>query len=162
MVGETVVFTDKSNENPLVWEWGFSPATVQYVNGTDKNSQNPQIQFLSAGKYTVLLKAGNSKGDSIHVKLNYINVQPVGITAIYKETLRVYPNPSNGKFTIEIPGNFASESNSIQIMDVAGKVVFMENGLANNTIALNGIPKGIYFIKLITAQGLFTEKIVVQ
>ncbi len=162
MVGETVVFTDKSNENPLVWEWGFSPATVQYVNGTDKNSQNPQIQFLSAGKYTVLLKAGNSKGDSIHVKLNYINVQPVGITAIYKETLRVYPNPSNGKFTIEIPGNFASESNSIQIMDVAGKVVFTQNGLANNTIALNGITKGIYFIKLITAQGLFTEKIVVQ
>jgi hypothetical protein len=45
---------------------------------------------------------------------------------------------------------------------VAGKVVFTQNGLANNTIALNGITKGIYFIKLITAQGLFTEKIVVQ
>jgi PKD repeat protein len=71
-VGATVNFTDLSTNIPTSWAWSFSPATVTYVGGTTSTSQNPQVQFNSAGYYTVTLTATNSAGSDGETKTNYI------------------------------------------------------------------------------------------
>ncbi len=50
--------TDYANN----FEWSIFPTTFKYVNGTSKNSQNPQIEFLAGGAYTFTLSAWNTFG----------------------------------------------------------------------------------------------------
>jgi PKD repeat protein len=73
-VGETVIFTDLSNNAPTTWAWSFNPTSISYVGGTNANSQNPQVQFNSSGLYTVTLAVTNAYGSDSEVKTNYINV----------------------------------------------------------------------------------------
>ena len=73
-IGQTVNFTDLSTNNPTSWTWSFSPSTIAYVGGTTSSSQNPQVQFLSGGFYTVILTVTNSGGSDGETKTNYISV----------------------------------------------------------------------------------------
>ncbi|MBM3403545.1 MAG: PKD domain-containing protein [Bacteroidetes bacterium] len=72
-VGITVTFTDLSTNVPTSWNWVFTPNTVTYVNGTNANSQNPQVQFNAIGLYTVSLTATNAYGSDNETKTNYIS-----------------------------------------------------------------------------------------
>ncbi len=89
-VDETVSFTDQSLNNPTSWEWSFSPTTVTYVNETNHNSQNPQVQFNEAGDYSVTLIVSNEHGSDTLTKTDYISVTVDGCPAI-----NVFPYSQN-------------------------------------------------------------------
>nr|NQU91782.1 S8 family serine peptidase [Bacteroidota bacterium] len=57
-----VVFEDLTLYNPTSWLWEFTPATVTFVNGTSGTSQNPEVEFLVSGNYTVAVTSENSNG----------------------------------------------------------------------------------------------------
>jgi PKD repeat protein len=57
---------DLSVNNPSYWLWEFSPNYVSFHNGTDMNTQNPEISFDSIATYTVKLTVSNVAGtDSV-------------------------------------------------------------------------------------------------
>lgn len=66
--------TDLSTNIATSWAWTITPSSFVYVNGTFATSQNPQIQFTSAGIYTVQLIATNVAGIDTALKTNYITV----------------------------------------------------------------------------------------
>jgi PKD repeat protein len=72
--GATVVFTDISTGSPSAWTWTITPATFTFVNGTNANSQNPQVQFANLGAYSVTLDVTNVAGSDSETKTDYINV----------------------------------------------------------------------------------------
>lgn len=74
---DTVHFTDLSNVNPTSWNWEFTPATVSFVNGTSSSSQNPEVMFNRAGRYTVSLSATGSDSTYTKAKVDYIDAQDV-------------------------------------------------------------------------------------
>lgn len=82
----TVSFTDQTTNSPHSWNWSFTPNTVAFVEGTNSNSQNPKVQFLAGGNYTVTLNATNSNTSSQKVKTNYINVNPANVPTIVINT----------------------------------------------------------------------------
>jgi len=60
-IGQKVSFkttTDYANK----FDWSIFPTSFKYVNGTTKNSQNPQIEFLAGGAYTFTLSAWSADG----------------------------------------------------------------------------------------------------
>jgi PKD repeat protein len=73
-IGQTVNFTDLTTNNPYMWLWSFSPATISYTGGTNALSQNPQVKFNAGGLYSVTLTATNIGGSDVEVKSNYISV----------------------------------------------------------------------------------------
>ena len=75
---EVIQFIDFSNPTPTNYIWSFFPNTVTFVNGTNANSANPQVQFNSSGLYTVSLNATNANGGDTETKSNYIYVDFVG------------------------------------------------------------------------------------
>ena len=75
--GTAVTINDLSYFNPSTWEWSFAPNTVTYVNGTNQNSPEPQIQSNSLGNYSVTLIVTNSYGGDTLTKTNYITVIPI-------------------------------------------------------------------------------------
>jgi len=73
-VGQSINFQDLSTNTPTSWEWTFTGGTATFLNGTTRNSQNPQVRFDSEGKYTVALKATNSAGSHTKTITEYITV----------------------------------------------------------------------------------------
>lgn len=80
---------------------------------------------------------------------------------INRERYRIYPNPSNGNFTLAWNGDLSFD---YSIYDVSGKLITSKN---NNTgsqhfIELNGISQGMYFLNIKTATGTVTEKLLIK
>ncbi len=71
-VGHTVTLSDASTNSPTSWHWSISPLTFTYQNGTNTNSQNPQITFDAVGEYTIAMAATNASGSNTAYKKIYV------------------------------------------------------------------------------------------
>jgi len=79
--------------------------------------------------------------------------------------LLVFPNPSNGRFTILIDNKRNSEdAYSIKILDIAGKVILNENEVKNRMISVNleNIENGFYMVHVLNRNSISTEKLIIQ
>lgn len=56
---------DTSNNCVSSRTWSFIPDSVTYMNGTDQNSPNPQVQFDLKTCYQVVLEVNNSSGTAL-------------------------------------------------------------------------------------------------
>ena len=68
----SVNFTNQSTNSPTSWLWVFPGGTP-----STSTLQNPQIQYTTAGTYSVTLIASNGAGSDTLVKTNYITVNPL-------------------------------------------------------------------------------------
>lgn len=76
-VGQTVTFTDDSENDPTTWAWtieGTVGTDYQYVDATSSSSQHPHVRFLKPGTYDVSLTATNAEGSDTETKTGYITV----------------------------------------------------------------------------------------
>ncbi|TNE81578.1 MAG: T9SS type A sorting domain-containing protein [Bacteroidetes bacterium] len=76
-VNVTVKLTDQSN-GATSWSWAISPnSNFNYVNGTNANSENPELQFTQTGSYSVTLTATNAYGNNVKTRNGYINISAI-------------------------------------------------------------------------------------
>lgn len=80
--------------------------------------------------------------------------------------LSIYPNPSDGLFTLTISNNIPS-SIMVSLVDLLGKEVFhFSDNTSTSTyskeIKLNNIPAGIYFVKVYSGADVKIKKLIVQ
>jgi hypothetical protein len=69
---------------------------------------------------------------------------------------RIYPNPANDLLNLEIPGLTA-----YQLIDLSGRVVMDQpTALGNQRIDLSELESGIYLIKILAGDIVFTSKLV--
>lgn len=73
-IDDIIVLNDLSDFSPTSWSWSITPSTFNFVNGTNSNSQNPEIEFTDATSYTIELTATNSTGADTATKNSYISV----------------------------------------------------------------------------------------
>jgi len=77
-------------------------------------------------------------------------------------SIRIVPNPSNGKFSIELPNELFNEVN---LFDVNGRLVVSEriiNGETSPDFDWNYLERGIYFLKANNSKHALVERIVIQ
>jgi len=74
-VGQSVTFTDQSTNTPTAWAW-----TLEGGTPASSSTKNPVITYNTAGSYDVSLTATNSAGSDGETKLDYILVNPTGLT----------------------------------------------------------------------------------
>jgi hypothetical protein len=71
---------------------------------------------------------------------------------------KVYPNPTSNNWTFTTT---KSQINSIQIVDMLGKVVVTKNANSNEvTVDASSLNSGIYFARIATASAIETVKLV--
>lgn len=84
-----------------------------------------------------------------------------------KNDISIYPNPSTGKYTIEMAGHdLVLEHDDIQVYNSLGETIYppYQMGSPGFIIDLSSQPAGIYFLKVMSSQGyLIGEgKLVIQ
>jgi uncharacterized repeat protein (TIGR02543 family) len=68
-VGDSVTFTDASQNSPTSWSWTFEGGTPG-----SSTAQNPTVTYNTEGTFDVTLVATNAQGSDTETKVNYINV----------------------------------------------------------------------------------------
>ena len=71
-IWNAVAFEDLTLYDPTAWLWEFTPSTVQFVNGSDETWQNPEVEFLAPGDYTISVTATNVNGANTMEFENFI------------------------------------------------------------------------------------------
>lgn len=162
--GTTVSFTDLSSNSPTSWSWSVTPASGwTYTGGTNASSQNPQIQFNTAGTYTVALTASNGSGSDTETKTNYITVTSSGGASIDENDLSkvvIYPNPTNGTVNVNFT-NVTADIKSVELRDITGRIIAVDavkNG--SSSFDLTHEASGVYFIKINAESASLTKKVV--
>jgi hypothetical protein len=78
-------------------------------------------------------------------------------------TVHITPNPASGFINVSLANN--SNAANLQITDLNGRLIKQQTinpGTANTLISLAGVAKGLYSIKLVSAENTSTQKLVVQ
>jgi hypothetical protein len=166
-----------------VWSWG-SNGSGQLGNGTLINSTVPiqvtgvsNITLIAAGEQHTLTRdtdasawtwGSNSNGE-LGIGTNTNSKVPVQVTVLCPllsvndipapSLVSVYPNPSTGKFTVNLPGC----KGILEIYNILGKQVYRSefNG-QGSVIDLSNQPNGIYLAKFYSGEKIHTVKLVIR
>ncbi len=151
------------NSNYSDFEGGISPFYARFfTNGTldtsfqfsSNYSELSSAGFLALnnGKFLIIGSDIWYNGPQINVVLQRFNNNPLSIPEFQNQKTTIYPNPSNGIFTIE--RELFSERESYQITDITGKMIAKgELTEKQSQINLTAAQSGVYFLK--TSSGVF-------
>lgn len=95
------------------------------------------------------------------------NVKHIGISGVQQlnnnSIINIYPNPTNGKFTIEMNDLLKQVQHDVSIYNVIGEKVFQfEINNPKFEIDISKQPAGVYLLKLQTEQGIVTKKLIIN
>lgn len=153
-VRNNVVHTGNGNSGPNSQQFSFdwtAPAT----------GENP-VTFYAVGN--AANNNGDNTGDNIYSTSLVVNANTTGIVENQiQKNIAVYPNPSNGRFQVEIGNVIFSNKYNLIIYNVNGENIYQSVLTNPNTkIDLNDQSKGNYYVKIYDGQTIFTEKIVIR
>jgi PKD repeat protein len=148
-----------------VWTWG---------DGASSTGLYPSHTYASAGTYNICVKVYLACGDSatycqvdtlskISSTNQIVQISVVsGIAGINQvktsNELRVYPNPNNGNFTIEVPG---LEKGLAQLYDINGKLILSQPLNGKAYIDASDLNEGIYNIVVTSNEGILNKRVVI-
>ena len=78
-----------------------------------------------------------------------------------KEEVVIYPNPNNGKFTVNTNID-PQEILSVQVFSMLGQSIYQQVGLPSNVIQLPLAASGVFYVEVITTTERFIRKMVVN
>ncbi|MBE0639666.1 MAG: S8 family serine peptidase [Bacteroidales bacterium] len=159
--GDSVHFTDLSQNNPNTWEWQFEGGTPE----TSKE-QDPVVVYNTFGSYDVTLVVSNSYGaDTLSIS-NYITVNlGTGLAVgLYPTGLIIFPNPACDRLTLDCSG-IADHIELIEIYNTFGaKMAARRVNQTDTEITLDmkTLPPGLYLLRLQAGNEVRTGKVIKQ
>jgi hypothetical protein len=159
-----LVFSGTTNAAPgyyqLGWYgtvWATQPSIGGIIPASHKVVTGDMNRYSYVNYYLNVIGA---VGDSCkpYVAPNGIN----NLSPLLNTALDVYPNPSNGIFTLKLNAG-SRVSGQVEVTDVTGRIVFSQDvdliGQQNVSMDLSKYSKGIYNILLKTANGNAAKRI---
>lgn len=134
------------------YQWYFNS---NIISGA---TQQTHIAQNSGDYHVVVSNSSNCTAES-----NPVNITVTGISLTEFETqqLSIYPNPSNGTFTVS---SNLSQSVSIEIIDATGRLIASYPNITNGKteIDIENVSSGIYFIKFKVDERVGTQKLMIR
>ncbi len=138
---------------------GTAPFEFDWDNdGTGDTDDTEDLSGLVSGSYTVIVYDDNGCSETLTIDVG----TQVSVNDLNKLSFKVYPNPGTGIFTIEL-GDNATTNSTVQVMSSVGEIV-LEQTLITQTTQLNleGMSKGVYFVKLTNGDSQKSIKLMLQ
>ncbi len=167
-VGNQTVDAD-SNHEYTVSGTEFDPTetsdncNVASVINDLNNSSTLADEVLPEGtttvQWTVTDDAGNTQVCSFDILVNAF----VGVENIDKNTVSIFPNPSNGIFTVSLISKIIGDYR-ISVINQLGMTIYMNKKSDSKSfrIDLSSYSKGIYFIKVTGNNKTIMKKIIID
>jgi hypothetical protein len=139
------------------------PGYVYICHAPPGNPTNTQT--LAVGTSAVASHLSNHSGDKLGQcgQVCGAGAKMTG-NSVLGDQVKVYPNPNNGAFTIELP--YIEDQATITVTDVAGKTIAhrtVKDGDANRQIFnLGDAARGIYFVEVSLNGQRFRTKLTIQ
>ncbi len=136
-------------------------------SGTYKLSVDvPGLPMVST--YTVTVTAVDSSFTNLNFTVDTVAHKggiyagyPLSNTDIKPAQVSVYPNPSDGRFSISLE-SIAAGPIEIKMYNTLGQIVYEQNTNTNKNILVEGIASGIYTLQIRTGNEFINKKVVVK
>jgi hypothetical protein len=159
------VYQIETVENADSYEWLLDPAEAGELtlDGTQLTI-DWKADFLGEAKLKVI--AMNDCGQSVaSEELDIALFNSVGISEISLLNMRVYPNPSDGRFTIEFNSRVKTDG-LVLVSNMLGETVYsepiaIEQGSFSHSLDLDGLSQGIYNLMVLIDQGKSSNRILI-
>ena len=138
---------------------GFTPTGTATTASTSINPTN--VTGLTSGTaYNFYVRADCGTDSSTWAGPFDFSTTTVGINeTTIKLGLSIYPNPTNGIFTL----NIKAKNVIVEIMNTTGQVIFIKNNVnTNEQIDLSNNAKGVYFVTITSKETVTTQKVIVR
>jgi PKD repeat protein len=71
-IGNSIIFTDQSTNNPTSWQWTFEGGTPN-----TSTQQNPEVTYITKGSFDVTLLVTNASGNTTETKKGYATITEI-------------------------------------------------------------------------------------
>ncbi len=126
------------------------------INEINEKNNTTELKFYVEGMFSSIEKPVLTK-NNLSILKSGNNLTSNNNT---DKQLNIFPNPNNGKFTIE----GISEFTFLQLYNLNGKIVYasiLEN-IEKKYICLENLPQGIYILKLYNKENTVERKIIIK
>ncbi len=160
-------------------DWQGEDILLRFRFGTDDNTPGPlgwvidDFEFMDMLTYNGQVCLTSAQGDTpcaIAPEEGTIvqSQEPNPNSTVEKlqgVTLKVYPNPANDQLNISLSSEIRKDV-TISLLTVEGKEMTSRalNVYGNNHVSLNvsDFPSGFYFVKVIAADGVIVQKVIIE
>lgn len=129
------------------------------------NSSNNTLSFKASnyglGTHTVMVYAENLVGCSGSDTISITVIKPTGFSQSGQNEIKVYPNPTTGKLSIETHG--ISQPHNVLLYDATGRMVQSHHLNTSGSLQIAPLAKGYYHLELRNNEQalLWFEKVIV-
>lgn len=157
--GERILFT-AMNKTAVYYEWdiaGFgNPITSNYDTISQVYPLYPPGPSTCFGIVSLIIQGSSGCHDTIFqdIFVDDSTSTVLGINDVKNNVgeVRVYPNPSNGTFTLALSN--VNAACNVEIYNMLGENIYNTKLNPTNTIlSLSGQPNGVYFYRVLTESG---------
>lgn len=154
----TATFTITANGTAAAYQWidcGNGNAIIAGENGQS-------FTATANGDYAVILTDGSCVDTSACVTITGVGLNENDLSS----SIEIFPNPSNGEFTIAVSG-IAADKVTVVITEANGKIIMTED-LTNTSdsivlpVDVNSIENGVYFVTISANDFKSVQRIVVS
>ncbi|HTO36916.1 MAG TPA: T9SS type A sorting domain-containing protein [Brumimicrobium sp.] len=136
------------------------PLATDNCEGTIIGVATEALIYDTPGEFTITWTYTDQAMNTVtQTQILEVSCSTTGIDELSAEDFQVYPNPTSSTLTIEANGNYTG-----RMVNTRGQEV-LEFGLINNkqTVQVNHLPKGIYFLQLHNeTDTVLVRKVVIQ
>ncbi len=149
--GFTVAFTDNSQNADSV--------VITFGDDEEATLTGPTIShtYAAEGTYEVCLTAFNECGPT--ELCQDVTVILSGLAHLYTGTLSVFPNPSEGSFTVEV---FEQGELSMRVFNLMGQEILHQSARGRAVLDLSGEQSGVYLLQGTVDGQRFTKRLIVK
>ena len=135
------------------------------VSDSTWKTENPIKNFgQGTDIYFRVYAVGQNNDTTETYRFQYEVRQGININSVKenvsKGKVNVYPNPSTGMFSVQLPSNLNHAL--IEIYDVSGKKVYSQNMVGNLLNVNIDLPKGSYAIRVVSKDLVSNQKLIIQ
>lgn len=171
--GDVQIISSGQNDYVLVIPGGLSLAAGTYGFGCYESATNTinlaqSNSVFTAGTNFFLTGAGGWSPSGIptarFIRPNFGTPTLVGVDAMRDNSVQVFPNPSNGNFTVMFREELNTELN-VSVVNMVGQVVETQvvnpSATRTTTFDLSNEAAGVYFVRVDGDEGSVVKKIMV-
>jgi SprB repeat len=164
--GDNVLLANISSTRPDSVQWIIPPGNITLIN---RSNAYLELQFADTGKYRIGMRAFYSSGCVDLIYKDVVVVSKEGFSgsgnqlSVFLKKFRVYPNPNNGNFSVEMEYNAVTKAR-LRLVNLLTNQTLDDRtvqGQMTYTLPYNkgALPRQLYVLVIETPKGNFIHKV---